>query len=96
MMIYLCLVRFILISILEQPDTRRWGTLPRWLMVARVPCPPDLEEFDVVVKNASGRPTQTIHVTQPISRHGNKYVSFCRDLPLPSTLPPLPAQTATE
>ncbi len=90
------LVWMILIGILEQPDVRRWETLPHWLMVARVPCPPDLEEFDVVVKNKNGRAVQTIHVTRPIARRGNKFVSFCRDLPIAATLPPLPKQTAAE
>lgn len=74
------LVRLILIGILEQPDVRRWETLPRWLEVARVPCPPDLKEFDVVYKNAHGVETRRIHVTQPIARRRNTYVSFCRDI----------------
>lgn len=82
------LVRFILIGLLEQPDVRRWETLPRWLQVARVPCPPGIESFDVVFKNAAGATIRTIHVTQPISRRGNKHVSFVRDLPTP---PPAPA-----
>ena len=88
------LTRFILIAILERPDVRRWETLPRWLMVARVPCPPDIDEFDVVVTNKYGKKVRTVHVTQPITRRGNKYVSFCRDLPISSALPTLPKPAA--
>ena len=60
--------RLILIGILEQPDIRRWETLPRWLQVARIPCPPDIREYDVVVKNAKGRTVRTFHVDGPITR----------------------------
>jgi hypothetical protein len=72
------LVRIILIGLLEQPDTRHWHTLPRWLHVARFPCPPDLDGFDVVLKNAGGYRAATMHVTQPLRKHRNTYVSFCR------------------
>lgn len=83
------LVRFILIGLLEQPDVRRWETLPRWLQVARVPCPPNLESFDVVFKNAAGATIRTVHVSQPITRRRNTYVSFARDLPAaPATAVP--------
>lgn len=77
------LVRFILIGLLEQPDLRRWETLPRWLQVARVPCPPDLKSFDVQLKNAAGFTYRTIHVESPIMRRRDIFVSFCRDLPAP-------------
>lgn len=76
------LVRLILIGLLEQPDLRRWETLPRWLQVARVPCPPDLKAFDVVLKSASGVPVRTLHVEEPLRRwRKSTYVSFCRDIP---------------
>lgn len=75
------LIRFVLIGLLERPDTRRWETLPRLLQVARVPCPADLKAFDVTFRNAAGVPLQTLQVTQPISRRGNVYVSFCRNFP---------------
>lgn len=81
------LVRFILIGLLEQPDVRRWETLPRWLQVARVPCPPDLTSFDVQLKNAAGYTYRTIHVEKPIMRRRNTFVSFCRDLPVPRAKP---------
>ncbi|HPG00628.1 MAG TPA: hypothetical protein PLE77_11210 [Kiritimatiellia bacterium] len=76
------LIRFVMIGLLERPDTRRWETLPRLLQVARVPCPAGLKAFDVTFRNAAGTPVQTQHVVKPISQRGNIYVSFCRDLPL--------------
>ena len=74
------LVRFILITLLEEPDVRRWETLPRWLQVARVSCPKDLESYDVVFKSPQGATLRTVHVAQPLTRRGNTLVSFCRDL----------------
>ncbi len=85
------LTRLILIGLLEQPDVRRWETLPRWLGVARVPCPPDLKEFDVVFKSAYGVTMRTVHVTSPIQKRRNVFVSFCRDLPVRG----VPATAAT-
>ncbi len=76
------LVRFVLIGLLEQPDVRRWETLPRWLQVARVSCPPGIQEYDVVFKNAYGGVMSRKHVSEPITRRRNTYVSFCRDLPV--------------
>jgi len=75
------LIRFVLIGLLEQPDTRRWETLPRLLQVARVPCPADLKSFEVTFRNAAGVPLQTLHVAQPITRRGNTFISFCRNVP---------------
>lgn len=77
------LVRLILVGLLEQEDVRRWETLPRWLQVARVSCPEDLKEFDVVFRNASGGIARTVHLQQPLGRRRNTFVSFCRDLPAP-------------
>jgi hypothetical protein len=74
------LVRAILIDLLERPDFRRWETLPRWLGVARVSCPQDMTDFDVVFKTPSGTSVRTVHVTRPITRRRNTFVSFCRDL----------------
>jgi hypothetical protein len=75
------LARIILFGLLERPDVRRWETLPRWLQVARVPCPTDLKDFEVRFKAAYGGTVRTLHVTAPIARHGNIFVSFCRDTP---------------
>ncbi len=75
------LVRLVLIGLLERPDARRWETLPRWLQVARIPCPPDLDSYDVVFKTATGGTVRQIHVESPITRRRNTFVSFCRDEP---------------
>ena len=81
------LVRIVLIGLLEQPDTRRWETLPAWLAVATVPCPSDLDHYTVVVKTASGLVLQQYTVTTPITHRGKDWVSFYRDIQ-PSTPPP--------
>ena len=75
------LVRFLLIGLLEQPDTRRWETLPRWLQVARVKCPEDLGDFDAIIRSGGGAEMRRLHVSQPITRRGNTYVAFFRDQP---------------
>lgn len=72
--------RIILFGVLEQPDNRRWETLPRWLSVARVPCPDDIGEFDVVFRRASGGIVKTIRMPRPHSRRRNIYFAFCRDI----------------
>ncbi len=65
----------------ERPDDRRWETLPRLLQVARVPCPRDLSEYEVVFKNSSGRVLKKLRITSPIVRKDNTLFSFCRDIP---------------
>jgi hypothetical protein len=78
---------------MERPDIRRWETLPRWLQVARVPCPPDLDSFDVVLKTFNGVTIRTIHVEKPITRRRNTFVSFCRDIvPAASSVVTSPAK----
>lgn len=74
------LARLVLIGFLEQPDTRRWETLPRWLQVARVSCPPDLREFTVVFRDSGGHEIGRQHIVQPLQRRGRVFVSFCRDV----------------
>jgi len=68
------LVRLIL-YLMEQPDIRRWETLPGRLHVARVPCPADLKSYRIVWLGG------THEVTSPIVRRGNIYVSVYRILP---------------
>jgi tetratricopeptide (TPR) repeat protein len=75
------LVRLVLIGLLENPDTRRWETLPRYLQVARVPCPTDLKSFTVVYRSSSGLEQHRQEIVAPLQRRGNLFVSFCRDLP---------------
>lgn len=74
------IARLILIGLLEKPDMRRWETLPRWLGVARVNCPSDIKEFDVVFKTSSGMEAGRVHVVSPLMRRRNTFISFCRDL----------------
>jgi len=73
------ITRLILFS-LEQPDTRCWETLPLWLEVARVPCPASLKSYKVVFKTSGGVALKSKIIATPISRRGNIFVSFCRDL----------------
>lgn len=73
------LVRFFLIGILEQPDQRRWETLPRWLSVARVACPPDLEAFEMVLKNRHGGIEGRLRIPAPMARRGSRMFMFVRD-----------------
>lgn len=73
------LTRLLLFS-MEMPDTRRWETLPLWLEVARTPCPGNLTSYTVVFKDNAGNTTGTKTVTAPITRNGNIFFSFCRDI----------------
>ena len=77
------LVRLLLIGLLEQPDLRGWSTLPRWLQVARVPCPPELDEVEVVVRYRGGREVSRYLIDSPLRRNGRTNVSFLRHLPGP-------------
>ena len=82
------LVRMLLIGLLEHPDLRRWGTLPRSLQVARVPCPPNLRDFEVVLRASTGAELRSIVIAAPLARRRTTWVSFYRDLPAaPSTAP---------
>ncbi len=74
------LARLVLIGLLEQPDTRRWETLPRWLEVARVPCPADLKEFEVVFRTSAGVELRRQVVSTPLAHRRTTFVSFVRDL----------------
>lgn len=72
------LVRFLLFAV-ETPDERSWRTLPRTLAVARVPCPPGLESFEVVFRDYRGN--RRITVPGPFLRRDRTYVALCRDYP---------------
>ena len=65
-------------GLLEQPDIRRWETLPRYMQVARVPCPPDLDYIDVALTNADGVELRRVSINAPIHRGGRVFVSFVR------------------
>jgi hypothetical protein len=75
------LTRLILFGLLEQPDFRHWSTLPRWLQVARVPCPPGLRSYLLVVKHIDGRELARYTVDTPLARKEKTVVSFHRHLP---------------
>ncbi len=75
------LTRLVLIGLLEHPDHRRWETLPRWLQVARVPAPPDLTAYTVVLKDASGNTLRSFDVDEPLQRRRDLMVSFFRENP---------------
>lgn len=84
----------------EQPDQRRWETLPLWLEAARVPCPDGLKSYDVVFRDAGGFTRRRIRIQDPITVRRQTYVSFCRDMPpyqAPASPPAVaPAATAGE
>ncbi len=67
------LARLILFS-METPDLRCWETLPKWMGVARVPCPADLTSFELRVSNG-----RTITVSSRIARRDRTFVAVCRD-----------------
>jgi tetratricopeptide (TPR) repeat protein len=65
---------------MEIPDTRRWETLPMRLHIARLPCSEPVTNYTVVFKNASGAAVLTNTISTPITRSGNVFISFCRDI----------------
>jgi len=78
------LVRFVLIGLLEQPDYRRWETLPRYLQVARVPCPEGMTGYTVVFRTGNGVELGRRDISSPIQWNGRTAVSFTRDAPAPA------------
>ncbi|MBU4459568.1 MAG: hypothetical protein KJ579_03285 [Verrucomicrobia bacterium] len=82
------LIRLLLIGLLEQPDIRRWETLPGMLQVARVPCPPDLANVEVVLRAPTGAELRSIAISRPLAHRRTLWVGFVRDLPTPA--PALP------
>ncbi len=71
----------LLLLALEDPDMRRWETLPAKLAVARVPCPSDLKQFDVEFRSYSGQVVRRMTVTAPLMRKDRIFVSILRDYP---------------
>ena len=76
------LVRLVLIGVLEQPDLRKWETLPRLLQIARVPCPDGLTHHELRVR-AGSRVVMQRRIEAPLTKRRNMYISLFRDLPLP-------------
>ncbi len=73
------LVRLLLIGVLEQPDLRQWETLPRWLHVARVRCPPQWEPVEVVFRAANGAAAQSVVFSTPPPRRRHRFVLVVHD-----------------
>ncbi|HAS83735.1 MAG TPA: hypothetical protein DCS43_13955 [Verrucomicrobia bacterium] len=71
------LLRFLLL-VIEVPDERYWATLPEWLQVARVPCPPDMQAFDLVFRNASGGILKRQTVSAPYHETDGKIIVILR------------------
>ncbi|MEI8139889.1 MAG: hypothetical protein WCI03_08485 [bacterium] len=74
------LTGFLLLA-LEDDDLRRWETLPAKLAVVRVPCPPDLKQFEVEFRGYAGQMTRRITVTAPLHKKDRIFVALCRDNP---------------
>lgn len=74
------LVARIALFSMEAPDNRRWETLPLWLEIARLPCPAPLASYTVVFKDPWGQTTGKKTIVAPISRRGNVFISFVRDI----------------
>ncbi len=73
------LLRLILYA-LETEDKRQWQTLPQWLGAARVPCPPDLEAFELVFKTGAGQEVERRRIEAPHGRRGRTFYTFTRAL----------------
>ncbi len=73
------LYRIIMIGLLEQPDVRRWETLPRSLQVARVPCPTDPQEIQVRFVHSPGGAGRTLHLKPPYIQNRNTRILVVRD-----------------
>lgn len=63
---------------MEQPDYRHWETLPRYVNVGRVVCPPDADSVDLVVRSASGSVLGRTRIPGPIPGKGLLLVGFSR------------------
>lgn len=75
------IVRLVLFSLeAAGSNERRWETLPNWMQIARVPCPPDIKEYEAVFKGMNGRILSRKTVKSPMIRRGRLSVSFCRDI----------------
>ncbi|MCF7837222.1 MAG: hypothetical protein K9N49_01185 [Candidatus Marinimicrobia bacterium] len=75
------LARLILLGLLDQPDIRRWETLPGALHVARVPVARRLETYSVVIKNFAGATLSRTGVDFPLQHRRGLSVSWYWDLP---------------
>lgn len=73
------LAHLILIELMEQPDLRRWETLPRWLSVARISLQRIPGKLEAVFKT-DGYEIKKVPFTAPVGIKGMKAVAFVRDI----------------
>ena len=73
------LAHLILIGLLEQPDRRRWETLPRWLGVARLDLPAKPHKIEAVFRTDAYQISR-VTVSAPIMTRRKKIVTFVRDI----------------
>ena len=65
----------------EVEDTRRWETLPARLAVARVPCPDNPDQVEIVFRSYAGTPVKRLLLAKPLIKKDRFYVVICRDFP---------------
>ncbi|MDD4870604.1 MAG: hypothetical protein PHR77_08585 [Kiritimatiellae bacterium] len=70
----------ILLYGLEIEDVRRWETLPTWLHIARIQCPPDLRSYRLVVRDVNGAVMEEQIIDKNVIKCGNTRISFSRGL----------------
>lgn len=73
------LAHLILIELLEQPDRRRWETLPRWLGVARLRWQGPGDRLEAVFRTDGGV-VRRVPMTAPVMTRGSRSVTFVRDI----------------
>jgi len=73
------LYRVIMIGLLEQPDVRRWETLPRSLQVARVKCQENPQNIEVRFVHGPNTVGRTIPITPPLPQKNRTYITVVRD-----------------
>jgi len=69
---------FLLFILLEVPDERYWATLPQWMQVARVPCPQDLQSFELVLRNDYGGVMKRQTINAPYPETDGKFIVVIR------------------
>jgi hypothetical protein len=69
---------YVILFSLEQPDFRHWETLPRFINVARIQCPADLETLELSVSNGCCSGKRSLAITRQIQHKGLLMVTFER------------------
>lgn len=63
---------------LEMEDIRRWETLPRWLHIARIRVPANLNKFRLVARDASGQILEEQLLDSVVVKEGHIKLGICR------------------